>query len=170
MNATAEDEIRFVTDHSTLGLVLIGQTAAGLCAVMIGEDADILRRELQSQYPGARLTDGDIRENAAARRVIRSIDRGEQDLETPLDLRGTEFQKIVWKTLRTIPAGKTTTYADLARRIGRPRAVRAVAHACARNALAVIVPCHRVIRSDGHLAGYRWGIERKKALLEIEGA
>ena len=168
MAITTEAEIRFVVGRSSLGLVLVAQSPEGLCAVMLGDEPARLRRELQAQFPDAHIEDGDARENRLAASVIRLIDSPAASLETPLDLRGTEFQRTVWRALQRIPAGKTTTYTDLAGKIGRPTAVRAVAHACATNALAVVVPCHRVVRRDGGLAGYRWGIERKRALLDRE--
>lgn len=169
MTITTETEIRYVVGPSSLGLVLVARSPEGLCAVMLGDNPARLRRELQAQFPAARLTDGDARENRLAAGVIQLIDSPAAGLETPIDLRGTEFQRTVWKALRRIPAGQTTTYTDLAGEIGRPTAVRAVAHACATNALAVVVPCHRVVRRDGGLAGYRWGIERKRELLDREG-
>jgi AraC family transcriptional regulator of adaptative response/methylated-DNA-[protein]-cysteine methyltransferase len=169
MTITTATVIRFVVGRSSLGLVLVAQSPEGLCAVMLGDDPGHLRSELQAQFSGADLADGDARENRLAAAVIRLIDSPAASLETPLDLRGTEFQRTVWRALRNIPAGKTTTYTELAGRIGRPTAVRAVAHACATNALAVVVPCHRVVRRDGGLAGYRWGIDRKRALLDREG-
>lgn len=162
--------IRFAFGKSTLGAVLVAETPRGLCAVSIGESQDELARELKGRFPHASLT----RDPELARRVREVVtiveDPGSAASGTlPLDIRGTAFQERVWRALRKIPAGATRTYAELARELGEPRAVRAVAGACAANPLAVLVPCHRVVRRDGALAGYRWGgVEKKRALLERE--
>ena len=162
--------IMFDIEPSSLGLVLVARSATsdGLCAVLLGDDRETLRRELQDRFPGATLIEGDAALHAQAMRVVELVESPERGLDIELDLRGTEFQRMVWQALREIPAGSTATYTEIARRIGRPAAVRAVGHACGANPLAVIVPCHRAVRSDGTLAGYRWGIERKRILLERE--
>ncbi len=152
--------------HSTLGLVLVAMSIKGIRAVQIGDDAAALRSELSARFPAERFRDAV--DSATADKVVGMIDAGESEIDADLDIRGTDFQHSVWTALREIPPGSTISYADLARRVGRPAAIRAVAHACASNPLAVIIPCHRAVRGDGSLAGYRWGITRKRALLERE--
>ena len=125
-------------------------------------------RDVQDRFPAARLIGGDTAFEQRIARVVGFVEAPKLGLDLPLDVRGTAFQERVWQALRRIPAGKTVSYAELARRVGAPRAVRAVAGACAANLLAVAIPCHRVVRSDGGLSGYRWGVERKRALLERE--
>jgi len=158
-------EIHFSYRPSSLGLILIAESTTGVCAVLLGDDHEALRAELATRFPGVRLVNRDAR---LATRVLQAVEHPERSADVPLDLQGTPFQRAVWQALRQIPAGRTATYGELARRIGRPRAVRAVARACAANKLAVVVPCHRAIRSDGQLAGYRWGLQRKRALLAKE--
>jgi AraC family transcriptional regulator, regulatory protein of adaptative response / methylated-DNA-[protein]-cysteine methyltransferase len=138
----------------------------------MGDDRDALREDLRRRFPGVTLVDGQGGSalGAAVAGVIRFIESPDRHLAMPLDLRGTDFQRAVWRALREIPAGSTASYTDIANRIGRPTSVRAVAQACAANPLAVVVPCHRVVRSDGELAGYRWGLERKRALLDLEAS
>ncbi len=169
---TARDpvSIRFTVGNSSLGMVLVAGSDKGVSAVLIGDDREALGRELQGRFPRATITDGDAEVGALAARVIAFIESPASGLEVPIDLRGTEFQRTVWQALREIPAGSTASYTDIAIRIGLPKSVRAVAQACAANSLAVIVPCHRVVRSDGQLSGYRWGVERKRALLDREAA
>ena len=153
---------------SYLGIVLVAITERGIRAVQIGDDADALQKELKARLPDATLTAADRAARELAKKVADYIDAPDSDADLPLDIDGTDFQKSVWQALREIPAGSTVSYTELAERIGRPAAVRAVAHACAENAHAVIIPCHRAVRSDGSLAGYRWGLERKRLLLERE--
>jgi AraC family transcriptional regulator, regulatory protein of adaptative response / methylated-DNA-[protein]-cysteine methyltransferase len=162
--------IQFVIGESSLGLVLVACSDKGVCAVLLGDDPRELCRDLQQRFPKATLTDGDEELRALAPRIIGCIDSPARGLEVPLDLRGTVFQRSVWNALRDIPLGSTATYSEIALRLGMPKSFRAVAQACAANNLAVVVPCHRVVRSDGDLSGYRWGVERKRALLEREGA
>jgi AraC family transcriptional regulator of adaptative response/methylated-DNA-[protein]-cysteine methyltransferase len=164
------DELRVTIRESSLGLVLVARSNAGLRAVLIGDDRDELRRDLRRRFPSATLIDGDTERDDLADRVVAFVESPTRDLDVPLDLRGTEFQRAVWHALRAIPPGATATYTEVARRIGMPTSARAVAQACAANALAVIIPCHRVVRSDGTLSGYRWGIQRKRILLEKEAA
>lgn len=166
--AAAQTEIRFGTGKSSLGPVLVAQSDRGVCAILLGDDADALQRDLQERFPQARLTDGGTRFQSVIAEIVDMIETPGRGLDLPLDLHGTDFQRHVWQVLREIPAGGTASYAEVARRIGSPESVRSVASACAANALAVAIPCHRVIRSDGGLSGYRWGIERKRALLERE--
>ncbi|MGK2960800.1 MAG: methylated-DNA--[protein]-cysteine S-methyltransferase [Gemmatimonadaceae bacterium] len=154
---------------SSLGTVLVGATKKGVRFVKIGDDADSLRDDLSRHLAGA-TTENDEAADAVANSVARLIDNSGNTFDAPLDIRGTRFQQTVWQALREIPPGSTVTYAGLAAKIGRTSAIRAVARACATNDLAVIIPCHRVIRSDGNLAGYRWGIDRKRALLEREAS
>ena len=153
---------------SSLGIVLVAITERGIRAVQIGDDAARLEDELRMRMPAATLAAPDEAARTLARRVADYINSPEDDSELPLDIEGTAFQKSVWQALREIPAGTTISYTELASRIGKPAAVRAVAHACAENAHAVLIPCHRAVRSDGSLAGYRWGLERKRRLLERE--
>jgi AraC family transcriptional regulator of adaptative response/methylated-DNA-[protein]-cysteine methyltransferase len=159
--------IRFSYRPSSLGLILIAESTLGVCAVLLGYDHDTLQQELASRFPHARLVNGDAR---LVTRVVEAVEHSERPADLPLDMQGTAFQRSVWQALRKVPAGQTVTYAELARRIGHPRAVRAVGHACATNPLAVLIPCHRAVRSDGGLAGYRWGLARKRALLAREAA
>ncbi|HXD49856.1 MAG TPA: methylated-DNA--[protein]-cysteine S-methyltransferase [Gemmatimonadaceae bacterium] len=156
---------------STLGLVLVAATNAGIAAVLIGDDEAALRADLAARFRGATLRDGGTSSAALADRVVRAIDTTTGDRASiPLDLRGTAFQRAVWRALRAIPRGSPATYAEIAKQIGQPAAARAVAQACAANPIAVLVPCHRVVRADGGLSGYRWGVERKRALLDREAA
>ena len=161
-------EIRFAFGKSPLGLVLVARKSWGICAVLLGDDSDALLRNVQVRFPGSALVEGGADLDAFASEITSFIESPAHRLDVPLDLGGTDFQRLVWQALREIPAGETATYAEIAHRIGRPRAVRAVAQACAANPLAILVPCHRVVRSDGSLSGYRWGIERKRALLDRE--
>ena len=166
----AQAEIRFALGECSLGSILVAQSARGVCAISLGDDPEALLRELQDRFPAATLIGGDADFEVLVAQVVGLVEAPGTGAELPLDLRGTAFQQRVWQALREIPAGQTVSYAELARRIGAPAAVRAVAGACAANTLAVAIPCHRVVRSDGGLAGYRWGVARKRALLEREGA
>jgi AraC family transcriptional regulator of adaptative response/methylated-DNA-[protein]-cysteine methyltransferase len=158
-------EFHFATGTCSLGHVLVAESEKGVCAILFGDTAETMVRDLQGRFPGAKLTGGD---KGNLDKVIRFIENPASQLDLPLDPQGTEFQQQVWKALREIPAGKTASYLDVAKRIGAPEAVRAVAQACAANPLAVVVPCHRVVRSDGGLSGYRWGVDRKRRLLNRE--
>ncbi len=164
----ADTDIRFCVAQSKLGAILVAESDRGICAISLGDDADALVRELQDRFPKARLAGDDAAFDTRVAQVVALVEQPKQGLDLPLDIRGTAFQQRVWQALRAIPAGETTSYADLAQRIGSPKAVRAVAGACAANTLAVAVPCHRIVRTDGALSGYRWGVERKRALLEAE--
>jgi AraC family transcriptional regulator of adaptative response/methylated-DNA-[protein]-cysteine methyltransferase len=146
----------------------VAASEVGVCAILIGDDPDALARDLQDRFPRAELIGGDPGFEQLVAKVVGLVEAPGLGLDLPLDVRGTAFQQRVWQALRDIPAGRTVSYADLARRIGAPKSVRAVAQACGANALAVAIPCHRVVRNDGALAGYRWGVERKRALLERE--
>ncbi len=166
----AEEEVRFAVGQCSLGAVLVGATDKGVCAITFGDDPEALLRDLQDRFPKADIVGGDKNFERTVATVVALVETPEKGLDLPLDVRGTAFQRRVWEALRTIPAGKTASYADVAERIGSPKAVRAVANACANNNLAVAIPCHRVVRKSGALAdgGYRWGIARKQALLARE--
>jgi AraC family transcriptional regulator of adaptative response/methylated-DNA-[protein]-cysteine methyltransferase len=164
----ADTEIRFAVGECSLGSILVAQSPRGVCAILMGDDPDELARNLQDRFPHARLIGGDAEFEQLIAKVVGFVEAPRLGLDLPLDVRGTAFQQRVWQALREIPAGKTVSYTELATRIGLPKSVRAVAQACAANALAVAIPCHRVVRNDGGLSGYRWGVERKRALLERE--
>jgi AraC family transcriptional regulator of adaptative response/methylated-DNA-[protein]-cysteine methyltransferase len=166
----ANAEIRFAVGECSLGSILVAKSERGVCAIMMGDDPDALARELQDRFPKARLIGGDPDFEALVAKVVGFVEAPRLGLDLPLDVAGTAFQQRVWQALKEIPAGETTTYTEVARRIGAPNSVRAVAGACAANPVAVAIPCHRVVRTDGALSGYRWGVERKRALLEREAA
>lgn len=164
----AAARIRFGIGSSSLGRVLAAASERGICAILIGDDNDMLVEDLHRRFPQADVTAADPDFAMVLDQVIAMVETPAQGLSLPLDIRGTAFQQRVWQALRTIPAGQTMSYAELANRIGQPEAVRAVAGACAANRIAVAIPCHRVLRSDGAVSGYRWGVERKRALLARE--
>jgi O-6-methylguanine DNA methyltransferase len=166
----SSDEIAFAIGKSALGLVLVARSTIGVCAILIGSEAEELENDLASRYREGKLIRSDERLRDDLQKVARFIETPCQGLDLPLDIRGTPFQRRVWDALRAIRVGATVTYAALARRIGEPNAARAVAKACADNPLALAIPCHRVVRTDGALAGYRWGIERKRSLIDKEAA
>ena len=163
-------EIRFAIGECALGSILVAKSAKGICAIFLGDDPDALLRDLQDHFPHASLIGGDAGFEEMVAKVVGFVEAPGIGLDLPVDLRGTAFQQRVWQALREIPPGATASYTDIARRIGAPKSVRAVARACAANKLAVAIPCHRVIRHDGAQSGYRWGIERKRALLEREAS
>ncbi|MBO9539278.1 bifunctional DNA-binding transcriptional regulator/O6-methylguanine-DNA methyltransferase Ada [bacterium] len=171
-NGGANAELRFAIAECSLGSVLIAKSERGVCAILMGDDPEALVRDLQDRFPKAELIGGDADFEDLIAKVVGFIEAPALGLDLPLDIRGTAFQQRVWRALSEIPVGTTMSYTDIANRIGSPRSVRAVAQACAANALAVAIPCHRVVRSDGALSGYRWGVERKRELLarEAEGA
>ncbi len=164
----ANTEIRFAIGECSLGSILVAASRRGVCAILLGDDPDALARDLQDRFPRADLIGGDARFEQLVAKVVAFVEAPGLGLDLPLDVRGTAFQQRVWQALREIPAGATVSYAEIAKRIGAPKAVRAVAQACAANALAVAIPCHRVVRNDGGLSGYRWGVDRKRALLDRE--
>ena len=164
----ADTEIRFAIGECSLGSILVARSERGVCAIFLGDDPDTLARDLQDRFPRADLIGGDPGFERLVAKVVGFVEAPRLGLDLPLDIRGTAFQQRVWQALQGIPAGETVSYADIANRIGAPRSVRAVAQACAANALAVAIPCHRVVRNDGGLSGYRFGVERKRALLEKE--
>jgi AraC family transcriptional regulator of adaptative response/methylated-DNA-[protein]-cysteine methyltransferase len=168
-NGGVQTEIRFAVGECSLGSILVAQSARGVCAILLGDDPGALVRDLQDRFPRATFVGGDRAFEQTIARVVSLVEHPARRFDLPLDLQGTAFQQRVWQALRKIPIGTTATYADIAARIGAPAAARAVAQACSRNPVAVAIPCHRVVRMDGSLSGYRWGVERKKALLEREG-
>jgi AraC family transcriptional regulator of adaptative response/methylated-DNA-[protein]-cysteine methyltransferase len=161
-------QIRFALGECSLGAILVAATERGVCAIALGDEPDALLNELQEQFPRAEFVGADPAFEALVARVVGLIERPAAASQLPLDIRGTAFQEQVWQALTQIPPGTTMSYTELAAALGRPNAVRAVASACAANRLAVAIPCHRVVRTDGSLAGYRWGVERKRELLERE--
>ncbi len=162
--------IRFALGQCSLGAILVAATARGVCAVTLGDDPEALLRELQDRFARAELVGADAEFERVMAQVVAYVDDPRLGLELPIDVRGTAFQQRVWRALRKIGPGSTASYAEIAARIGRPGAARAVARACASNPVALAIPCHRVVRTDGALSGYRWGIERKRVLLERERA
>jgi AraC family transcriptional regulator of adaptative response/methylated-DNA-[protein]-cysteine methyltransferase len=163
-----ELRIRFAVGECSLGSILVAATERGVCALLLGDDPDALARDLQARFPKAHLIGGDAEFEQWVAKVVGFVEAPAVGLALPLDVQGTAFQQRVWQALREIPVGSTATYTQIAQRIGAPQAVRAVAQACASNSIAVAIPCHRVVRSDGALSGYRWGVERKRALLDRE--
>jgi AraC family transcriptional regulator of adaptative response/methylated-DNA-[protein]-cysteine methyltransferase len=162
--------IRFAVGQCSLGAILVAATERGVCEIALGDDPQALVRDLEDRFHRAELSGGDREFDAIVARVVGLVESPRPDVRLPLDVRGTAFQRRVWHELARIPLGARTTYAEVARRLGAPRATRAVAAACAANRLALAIPCHRVVRTDGSLAGYRWGVERKQALLAREAA
>lgn len=164
----ADTHIRFAIGECSLGSILVAASARGVCSILLGPDPDRLARDLQDRFPKAELVGDDPDFANVVARVVGLVEDPGASCDLPLDVRGTAFQKRVWQALTDIPAGETASYAEVARRIGRPTAARAVAQACATNSLAVAIPCHRVVRQDGKLSGYRWGVKRKRELLQRE--
>ncbi|MGH6818859.1 MAG: bifunctional DNA-binding transcriptional regulator/O6-methylguanine-DNA methyltransferase Ada [Methylovirgula sp.] len=167
-NGGLDAEIKFAIGACSLGAILVACSKKGICAILLGDDPDALARDIQDLFPRADLIGADAEFEALVARVVGFVDAPQLGLDLPLDIRGTAFQQRVWQALLAIPAGETVSYAEIARRIGSPHSARAVAQACAYNNIAVAIPCHRVVRNDGALSGYRWGVERKRALLDKE--
>lgn len=161
-------DIHFAVARCSLGAILVAQRQRGVCAILLGDDAQRLVGELHDRFIGANLIAGDRNFQRLVAKVISFIEAPASGLDLPLELHGTAFQQRVWHALRNIAPGSTASYSEIARRIGAPNAARAVAQACAANALAVAIPCHRVVRNDGAISGYRWGVQRKRALLARE--
>lgn len=161
----ARTEITFAISQCSLGAILVARSDRGICAILLGDDPNVLARDLQDRFPQANLTVGDKHFEQTVAQVVGFVEAPALGLDLPLDIRGTAFQQRVWQALRQVPAGRTASYTEVANAIGSPKSVRAVAQACAANALAVAIPC---VRNDGGLSGYRWGVERKRALLEKE--
>lgn len=166
----ANSVIAYATAHSSLGKVLVAATGKGICAVLLGDDGKVLVADLKARFPKAAIAEGDKSFQGTMQTVIENVETPKKRFELPLDVQGTAFQHKVWKALCQIPPGETLSYAEIAKKIGQPGSVRAVATACAANPVAILIPCHRVVRSDGALSGYRWGIERKRSLLDKETA
>jgi AraC family transcriptional regulator, regulatory protein of adaptative response / methylated-DNA-[protein]-cysteine methyltransferase len=164
----AGNTIRFAIAECSLGSILVASSEKGVCAILMGNDPEALARDLQDQFPKANLIGGDDRYEKLVAKVVGFIEAPRIGLDLPLDIRGTAFQQRVWKELQRIPTGKTVCYSEVANRIGSPNSARAVAQACGANALAVAIPCHRVVRNNGDISGYRWGVDRKRALLARE--
>ncbi|ABB08526.1 bifunctional DNA-binding transcriptional regulator/O6-methylguanine-DNA methyltransferase Ada [Burkholderia lata] len=160
--------IRFAVGQCSLGAILVAQSQRGICAILLGDDPDMLVRNLQDQFPKAQFIGGENDFEQLVARVVGFVEAPSMGLHLPLDVQGTAFQERVWRALREIPPGTTISYAEIAERIGSPKAVRAVAQACGANHLAVAIPCHRVVRRDGDISGYRWGVDRKRELLRRE--
>lgn len=159
-------DIRFTMSPSSLGMILVARTTRGVCAVLLGDDAETLRGDLQERFPKARLVESES--DALVARVVGYVEAPAPALDLPLDLHGTAFQQRVWQAVLEIPVGATSTYREVAEHVGSPKGFRAVAQACAANPLAVLIPCHRILRSDGGMSGYRWGLARKRELLARE--
>ena len=164
----ANEDIKFAVGQTSLGAILVASTKKGVAAILLGDDPDELVHDLQDHFPKAHLVGADSEYEALVARVVGFVEAPRIGLNLPLDVRGTAFQERVWKALQEIPAGATVSYTEIARRIGAPTSVRAVADACAANNLAVAIPCHRVVRNDGALSGYAWGVDRKRALIARE--
>ena len=162
------ETLRFAVGQSSLGAILVASSDKGVAAILMADEPDALVRELQDRFPNAALIGGDAAYETLVARVVGMIEAPGCAFDLPLDVRGTAFQQRVWSALRQIPSGSTSSYAEIAHAIGAPKSTRAVAGACAANALAVAIPCHRVVRTDGALSGYRWGVERKRLLLARE--
>ena len=161
-------EIAYTLADSRLGRVLVGATPRGISAVYLGDRDAILTGALRQEYPEATIRASGRKTSDWLRAIVRYLDGGAANLDLPLDVQATAFQRRVWEALRRIPCGATRSYGEIARSLGRPKAARAVARACATNPVSLVIPCHRVVRGDGGIGGYRWGIERKKELLEQE--
>lgn len=168
MKGGANEEIRFAVGETSMGSILVASSHKGVAAILLGDDPDELVRDLQDRFPKAQLIGADRNYEKLVASVVGFVEMPQLGLDLPLDVRGTAFQQRVWQVLREIPVGSTVSYAEIARRIGAPKAVRAVAAACAKNNLAVAIPCHRVVKNDGALSGYAWGIDRKRELLKRE--
>lgn len=164
----AYEVITFAVGQCSLGAILVASSAKGVAAILLGDDPDALVRDLEDRFPNAQLIAGDATYEQLVAQVVGMVEAPGRGLALPLDIRGTAFQQRVWMALREIPVGETASYRAIAEKIGSPRSVRAVAGACAANALAVAIPCHRVVRRDGNLSGYRWGVERKRELIARE--
>jgi len=165
-----DEDIRFAIGQSSLGAILVASSARGVVSILIGHDPNALAHTLQDRFPKARLIGGDRDYERLVAKVVGLVEQPAVGVDLPLDVRGTAFQQRVWQALQAIPAGETTTYSDIAARLGTPKAARAVAAACAANNIAVAIPCHRVVRRDGSLSGYAWGVELKRRLLDAEAS
>ena len=167
-DAVSHGPVTYGAGECGLGRLLVARNPRGVCAIFLGEDDAKLVQDLSATFPGIELIEDGVGLQAALAEVARFVTTPAGGLSMPLAAHGTEFQQAVWSALMKVPAGETLSYTELARRVGKPRAVRAVASACAANRLAVAVPCHRVVRNDGSVSGYRWGAARKRELLSLE--
>lgn len=159
--------IKYEVGQSFLGLILVAKSEKGICALFFGDDEMDLVQELQHQFPHTEIII-DTSISTDIKKIISFTDNPTQEISLPLDINGTEFQHKVWKALQDIPYGKKVSYTDIATKIGAPQSFRAVANACGENKISILIPCHRVVRSDGSISGYRWGVERKIELLKRE--
>lgn len=162
------ETIRFAIGKCSLGSILVASSEKGVCCITLGDDPDFLVADLQNRFRKAEFIGGDTEFERIVAEVVGFVEAPKRGLDLPLDIRGTTFQQRVWQALCEIPLGTTVSYSDVAEKIGNPKSVRAVAGACAANSIAVAIPCHRVVRTDGNLSGYRWGVDRKRALLDLE--
>jgi AraC family transcriptional regulator of adaptative response/methylated-DNA-[protein]-cysteine methyltransferase len=169
-NGGRGETIRYTCVRTTLGWALVAATARGICMTALGDDKAPLEADLRRRFPAALIRPADSQLASWAERIVRFVTDPHEQPDLPLDIRGTAFQARVWRALQKVPPGKTATYTEIAAALGQPKAVRAVAAACGANKLALLVPCHRIVRRDGDLAGYRWGVERKQKLLAAESA
>ena len=167
---TQPEQLRYTTGHCRFGGLLLATSVDGVAAILLGDGDEAMASDLRQRFPAANVERDDAGLQRDMQALLEYVDHplGALNLQQPLAARGSEFQKKVWAELAEVPAGQTITYTELARRVGQPAAVRAVAGACAANPLAMVVPCHRVLRSDGGISGYRWGVERKKQLIALE--
>jgi AraC family transcriptional regulator, regulatory protein of adaptative response / methylated-DNA-[protein]-cysteine methyltransferase len=170
MTPSSHDTIQFGFAASSLGAVAVARSPKGICAILLADHRRDLFPQLRQAFPAAELIEDAAGLAPALARVVQWVESPAASIELPLDVHGTEFQRRVWRALRKIPVGTTASYAEIARKIAAPKSVRAVAQACGANTLALAIPCHRVVRSDGELSGYRWGVTRKRALLDREAA
>ncbi|HEX3234898.1 MAG TPA: methylated-DNA--[protein]-cysteine S-methyltransferase [Gemmatimonadales bacterium] len=170
MTMQTAESIRYAAGQCSLGAVVVGTSRNGICAILLGDQAEDLVADLRERFPAAQPADDDPELQRLLARVVGFLEAPAQGLDVPLDPRGTPFQRRVWRALCEIPAGSTATYSDIAQQLGAPKEAYLVGEACAANLIAVAIPCHRVVRKDGSLAGYRWGFKRKRALLRREGA
>lgn len=168
--AATPEVIRYAVGKCSLGPILVATSEKGVCCIFLDDDPEFLAAELQRKFPNALLVGGDGNDDGLVAKVIACVEMPGLGLDLPLDIRGTAFQQRVWQALREIPAGSTASYSEIAGKIGSPKSVRAVAGACAANTIAVVIPCHRVVRHDGNLSGYRWGVDRKRAMLDREAS
>ena len=164
----AREDLRFAIGECVLGAILVASSAKGIAAILLGDDPEVLIRQLQDGFPNARLIGGDAEYEGLVAKLVGVVQAPQLGADLPLDIRGTAFQQSVWQALRAIHAGTTASYTEIAARIGAPKSSRAVAAACAANKLAIVIPCHRVLRHNGGISGYRWGVERKRRLLSLE--
>lgn len=168
MSTPTVKTIEFSTTETAFAAILLARSAKGICTILLGDSQAELVEDLQQRLPKAKLVKNDQALAASLKTVTEFLDKPLTPLDFPLDIQGSDFQKSVWAVLQTIPVGQTLSYSDVAERLHKPKAVRAVANACAANPLALVIPCHRILRADGGISGYRWGVERKRALLAKE--